>query len=158
MAYIWITQWWPSGGGLDTQPHVFSELGLRHNLLWTLDASGGQNNLKNIKVSWYWKMAQFENKYSNWGSKLAFFVIDVRNDKPSAQDSGGLSSLSCFLRLVLRNHSFVCLLPRLLVIIRAEQGKTWLWLPDPFLTRMVNIMTIMKTSRVLLYLSLHGKS
>ena len=28
-------------------------------------------------------MAQFENKYSNWGSKLAFFNIDVRNDKLS---------------------------------------------------------------------------
>ena len=32
----------------------------------------------------------------------------------------------------------------------------WSWLPDPSLTGMINIMTIMKTLS-LLYLSLHGK-
>lgn len=36
------------------------------------------------------------------------------------------------------------------------EGKMWSWLSDPSLTGMINIMTIMKTLR-LLYLSLHGK-
>lgn len=57
-----------------------------------------------------------------------------------------------------RNPAFVRLLQCLLVIMTSEQRKTWLWLSESSLTRMINIMTIMKTPRVLLYLSLHVNS
>lgn len=56
---------------------MFSELGLRHDLLWTLDASGGLNDLKNIKVSWYWKMAQFTH-FTKLVLKMAQFTHFIK--------------------------------------------------------------------------------